>query len=234
MCILADATGSILTYDALCRSRSSLNRSDSHYGSHGSDLDRDDKSTKFDGSTHTLIDNEGDNVTLADNNPAVELRHSNSSPEKTTSHSDNDSVKIQRAKSECVGTKQKLHKVDSGGVEFRHPSDSRQSSIKLHVTPSVESSYDSTFRRTSTGSQYETLKFDFEVGDFFMLGSPLGLVLSYRRMFAGDNKTSKWVECTFGLTAILIFFLVDFIFPIIISFFRTNCCSLVTVLKHNA
>lgn len=196
VCILADATGSILTYDALCRSRSLLH-SDSHYGSHSSDLDKDNRSTKFDGSTHTLIEDEGDNVTLLENKDIV-YRHSNSSPEKTSANEDRGS--LQRAMSEYTPhNKPALHKVDSVPIEHRHPPDPRQSTIKLHVTPSVESSYDSTYRRTSTGSQYEALKFEFEVSDFFMLGSPLGLVLSYRRMFAGDHKTSKPFHQILGL-----------------------------------
>lgn len=187
MCILADATGSILTYDALCRSRSSLLHSDSHLGSHSSDLDKDEKISKFDGSTHTLIENEDDNVTLAEST-SVEYRHSHSAPEKSEkSNGETDSIKIQRAISDNVGqVKPALRKIDSV------PVDTRPSSVKLHVTPSVESSVDSTHRRTSTGSQYECLKFDFEVADFFMLGSPLGLVLSYRRMFAGEQKTSNF------------------------------------------
>lgn len=166
-----------------------LHRSESQYGSHSSDIDKDSRSVKLDGSTHTLLDNEGDNVTLLENKEVV-YRHSKSSPEK--SRPDEDRGSLQRAMSEYTPhSKPALHKVDSVPVEYRHPTDTRQSSIKLHVTPSVESSYDSTYRRTSTGSQYEALKFEFEVSDFFMLGSPLGLVLSYRRMFAGDHRTSK-------------------------------------------
>lgn len=200
VCILADATGSILTYDALCRSRSLLHRSDSHYGSHSSDLDKDEKVSKFEGSSQTLQDNEGDNVTLSESksvteSKTVEYRHSRSSPEKThKSQDDTESVKIQRATSECTGHyKPALHKHDSAPLDYRFQPDisGRPGSVKLQITPSIESSYDSSARRTSTGSQYESLKFDFEVGDFFMLGSPLGLVLSYRRMFAGDHKTSE-------------------------------------------
>ncbi|XP_070572390.1 membrane-associated phosphatidylinositol transfer protein 2-like isoform X2 [Ptychodera flava] len=49
-------------------------------------------------------------------------------------------------------------------------------------------------RRTSTASQYppdnHLLRFDFEVSDFFMFGSPLALVLAYRKMLHSDDRTS--------------------------------------------
>lgn len=46
-------------------------------------------------------------------------------------------------------------------------------------------------RRTSTGSQSDLGKFEFEVTDFFMFGSPLALVLAYRRFCRGVEKTRK-------------------------------------------
>lgn len=46
-------------------------------------------------------------------------------------------------------------------------------------------------RRTSTGSQSDLGKFEFEVTDFFMFGSPLALVLAYRRFSKGTEKIRK-------------------------------------------
>ena len=49
-----------------------------------------------------------------------------------------------------------------------------------------------TSRRTSTNSQGELAKLEFEVTDFFMFGSPLALVLAYRKLFYGNEKISKY------------------------------------------
>ena len=46
-------------------------------------------------------------------------------------------------------------------------------------------------RRTSTGSQADCGKFEFEVTDFFMFGSPLGLVLAHRKCLHGEDRTRK-------------------------------------------
>jgi hypothetical protein len=45
-------------------------------------------------------------------------------------------------------------------------------------------------RRTSTGSQ-EGGKFEFEVTDFFMFGSPLGLVLAHRKACHASGRTGE-------------------------------------------
>lgn len=52
-------------------------------------------------------------------------------------------------------------------------------------------------RRTSQGSNFEGtyLKLDFDISDFFILGSPLGLVLAYRRMISGEDRTGNLSLC---------------------------------------
>ena len=49
----------------------------------------------------------------------------------------------------------------------------------------------SSSRRTSTGSTCELGKLDFDVTDLFMFGSPLPLVLAYRKTCQQDDKTSE-------------------------------------------
>lgn len=200
VCILADATGSILTYDALCRSRSLLSRSGSRHGSHSSDLNVDPGTPM--GSTHTLCENEKETAGTEQDNTVV-LRHKQSvkSDDKKSGSVQTDSktnsvgvilettknslgkpeTSEQQKQTDSEVIKTTARKTDSVPVELR------QNSVRLHVTQSVEGSSEQV-RRTSGGSQYETLKFDFEVADFFMLGSPLGLVLAYRKMFAGEKS----------------------------------------------
>ena len=35
-------------------------------------------------------------------------------------------------------------------------------------------------------------KLDFDVSDFFMFGSPLSMVLAYRKVMSAEDKSSKW------------------------------------------
>ncbi|XP_053375025.1 protein retinal degeneration B-like isoform X3 [Mercenaria mercenaria] len=204
VCILADATGSVLTYDALTRSRSLLGRSESHHGSHSSDLNQDFDLSASMGSTHTLCENEKD-TTIKEQDDTVILRHKppaksdtlKSEGVQTDSKSVVESSKSgkseisdkQNKSSEQEVTKPTVRKMDSVPIESRH------NSVRLQVTRSVEAPCD-LVRRTSGGSQYESLKFEFEVADFFMLGSPLGLVLAYRKMFAGEKSgTPQRPDC---------------------------------------
>ncbi|RZC38452.1 retinal degeneration B, partial [Asbolus verrucosus] len=45
-------------------------------------------------------------------------------------------------------------------------------------------------RSSSTSEQSNQMKFDFDITDFFMFGSPLALVLAYRKIAATDDKSS--------------------------------------------
>ncbi|XP_076263384.1 retinal degeneration B isoform X6 [Rhynchophorus ferrugineus] len=46
-------------------------------------------------------------------------------------------------------------------------------------------------RRSSSTSDYSQVKLEFEVSDFFMFGSPLALVLAYRKIAAPDEKSGN-------------------------------------------
>ncbi|XP_034182349.2 retinal degeneration B isoform X1 [Osmia lignaria lignaria] len=68
--------------------------------------------------------------------------------------------------------------LDNQGVE-NNPEDGR------HLTaPSPR-------RKSSSISDVSHCKLDFEVGEFFMFGSPLALVLAYRKVSSGSDKTSN-------------------------------------------
>lgn len=208
MCILADATGSILTYDALTRNRSLLSHSGSHRDSRSSDLNEDFNSTT--GSTHTLCENvvpskDGDDHVFE--HPTDQLKHDLTiDMNKKESSASESKIKVDTDKPEAtdnskVEFRDKKHEHEQVKVSVSKadakPTDPHHAKVKLHVTSSVETSFDAA-RRTSGGSQYESLKFEFEVADFFMLGSPLGLVLAYRKMFAGENKTSNTITNLFN------------------------------------
>ncbi|KAK3083813.1 hypothetical protein FSP39_003585 [Pinctada imbricata] len=82
---------------------------------------------------------------------------------------------------------QQLSKSDIVSSEYKLR---RQHSHRHSAYLSVGDHGQESCRRTSTGSYFDGnyMKFDFEVTDFFMLGSPLGLILAYRRIFSGEDK----------------------------------------------
>ncbi|KAL3276186.1 hypothetical protein HHI36_020904 [Cryptolaemus montrouzieri] len=51
-------------------------------------------------------------------------------------------------------------------------------------------------RSSSTSEASGNAKFDFEVSDFFMFGSPLALVLAYRKLSTSEDKTSNLTRPT--------------------------------------
>lgn len=60
-------------------------------------------------------------------------------------------------------------------------------------------------RRTSVESQCESGRFDFEISDFFMMESPLSLVLAYRKMCSVDDAC-KFYLVLFRLVGVIITF----------------------------
>lgn len=47
-------------------------------------------------------------------------------------------------------------------------------------------------RSSSTSDPSNQVKFEFEVSDFFMFGTPLAIVLAYRKISSTDDKNSKF------------------------------------------
>ena len=174
MCILADATGSIMTYDALCRFKTCLSRTGSNTGSHSSL-------------------NETDTLRMSDSS-------------KTLCQSDPDLKKSTNELEQAEEKAQSKSDIVSSECILRNPS-ARQNSVRLQVTPSVEDAQSPRGRRTSNESQFDLLKFDFEVVDFFMLGSPLGLILAYRRLCSGEDKSGIR---SFGVSLKMIFLSITF------------------------
>lgn len=75
-----------------------------------------------------------------------------------------------------------------------HPNgDSRGTLVDSHPSASAADPSSSSFSaderlsNESTSSTVTTGLLDFEVSDFFMLGSPMGLVLAYRRLLDRSN-----------------------------------------------
>lgn len=61
----------------------------------------------------------------------------------------------------------------------------------VHINETGHLTAPSPRRRSSSTSEQSQMKLDFDVTDFFMFGSPLALVLAYRKISSQDDKSSK-------------------------------------------
>lgn len=173
MCILADATGSVLAYDALCHCRPQSYRESSKYGSHGSldNIETLENSAK----TQSLHKDRSSSHSVK----AATRQLSRSNPDLSNLPVDclgDDLSEKQLSKSDIVSSEYKLKRQSSA--------DRGQARLQVHEKKSE------LCRRTSYGSHYDgsSSKFSFEVSDCFFFGSPLGLILAYRRMNCGDDS----------------------------------------------
>lgn len=183
---MADAVGSLLAYDALTSFCSSFTRAGSHYGSHES------VESSAIGAEPTacspVLDSRARELSLSDpslvpNTPSGSL----STPKRP-----------ERSKSEIVppdssdvyqSCREELTSMVSSTLSSRYSS--RHNSG--HLSASAENKEKDVSRRTSSGSHYDSgmAKFDFDVTDFFMCGTPLGMVLAYRKLHRGDDTICK-------------------------------------------
>lgn len=166
VCLIGDSVGSILGYDALCKNNPYLfSRSGSRYGSHGSLADVE----------HTESDSERPPVCKKTNLETIK-QVSVSNPDLTTIGVEED------------GKSTRDDKPNATSPEIPEPASGWRRS---HGNPHVRHASCPNSRRTSTGSNSETGKFEFEVTDFFMLGSPLALIMAYRKTCLCEDKSSK-------------------------------------------
>ncbi|CAG2188840.1 PITPNM [Mytilus edulis] len=170
VCLIADSTSSVLAYDALCQNPSCM-RYLSTYDSREA-LPEVDSTTSF-RRERSKTESSG-----AKTNIDTTRQLSHSDPDLTLN---SPNVNNQCSKSDIVSIDYKMKRTCSTRDPPNHPS--HQSYLNVNEKdPS---------RRTSTGSNFEGtyLKFDFDVSDMFILGSPLGLVLAYRRMYCGEDRS---------------------------------------------
>lgn len=166
VCILADSAGSLLAYDAMSRMHSPYLQSSAHYGSHESiDEIAADESTMLkptDLNSHDLSRSDPDLPVTSD--PHVERRK-----------------RTERSRSEVSSPK---------SADLSRSDSSRPRSARLSASFSDQTGHS---RRTSSGSNYDGgfAQFDFDVSELFMFGSPLGLVLAYRKVVHGNGPAAK-------------------------------------------
>ncbi len=163
MCLIGDSIGSILGYDALCKHNPYLNTRPNSRYGSHASLNEDIQ--------------ECDN--LQNETPTT----TNLDPVKPVSLSNPDLSNVENGEASTCGSLPNTIKIDGidGDTGRKHaPTMSRHASC-----PSS--------RRTSTGSQSDVGRLEFEVTDFFMFGSPLGMVLAYRKLCLSQGKHRKWM-----------------------------------------
>ena len=169
ICLLADSTGSLLSYDALTRMHSPFLRGGSHYGSRDSVDEIPEETPKPTGAgslnsnTRNLSHSDPD-LEKSDHAPRIEHR-----------------PRTERSRSEVSPPK---------SSDFGCSDSGRQTSYRNCARLSASFSDRGPSRRTSSGSNFDGgfAQFDFDVSELFMFGSPLALVLAYRKVFSGEDK----------------------------------------------
>lgn len=180
VCLLADATGSLLAYDALT-SGSSFMRGGSRYGSHES---VDSSAICVEPSQRSSsMNSHKRELSLSD--PTI---NQNLTAPKRAERSKSEIAQPEAGEIFHPSGKEELTASNSGPGSSRHSS--RHNSG--HLCTSGEGKDKDGSRRTSSGSHYDggMAKFDFDVSDFFMCGAPLGIVLAFRKLHRLDEMTS--------------------------------------------
>ena len=185
MCLLADATGSLLAYDALAQSSSF--RDGSRYGSHESVESSAIGAEQCSGSGAHKTFSFSRELSVSD--PSLinaTVTSSNLNPPGRSERS-----RSEVASPDCAEVHSASRDEQSPGWGVSGGSHSQYHSQRL--LSGSDERQERVNRRTSSGSHYEggLPRFDFDVSDFFMCGAPLGLVLAYRKTRRGDNLASK-------------------------------------------
>ena len=172
ICVIGDSIGSLIGFDALCRSGHSCS---SQFGSETSIPDLSDAQKTPEPSQNTKP------ILTPRQNPLISISDGsgNEDTEDIPGSKSNQKSKTLPAKTGTSAVVRPYLK------SFSHPSDPNDESAthRLLTAPLPR-------RRSSCSSDQSCChRFDFEVTDFFMFGSPLGLVLTFRKMLTIDEKT---------------------------------------------
>lgn len=175
VCVIGDSIGSIVGFDALCRSSHSCG---SQYGSDASIPDLSDPQKAGEPSTgqHTKP------ILTPRQNPLISISDGSGNEDSEESNKSHQKSKTLPSKPNTSSIGRPYLKSHS------HPGDPSDESTchRLLTAPLPR-------RRSSCSSDQSCChRFEFEVNDFFMFGSPLGLVLTFRKMLTIDDKSCKY------------------------------------------
>ena len=210
VCMIGDSVGSILAYDSLCKNNPFLNsRNSSRYGSHSSLNETEDSETDSQQTfKKTVVELEPHHVSKKTNLetirqvsfsnpdiPNVECNDVDGPGEQNTSSNQTPAPTQSAAPSKPLARQNDTQGSQRSTAGGEHSASESHSNVRRtgsgHHHNVVRHTSSSSSRRTSTGSNCEVGKLDFDVTDLFMFGSPLPLVLAYRKTCQQDDKSSE-------------------------------------------
>ncbi|KAH9393496.1 Membrane-associated phosphatidylinositol transfer protein 2 [Tyrophagus putrescentiae] len=169
--LIGDSVGAILGFDALCHGTSSQAAA---YGSELSIQETADTKLPLQASNPII------SITDSLNSLPVESETSQgASPDQMNALCKSRTLPTASTVKGCTYTKQQVY-----CKSLSHPGDvihSEPSTNRLLISTAIR-------RRSSGSSDLSSAKLEFEVNDFFMFGSMLGIVLTYRKMLSLDDK----------------------------------------------
>ena len=205
--MIGDSVGSILAYDSLCKNNPFLySRNSSRYGSHSSLNETEDSETDTQlASKKTVNEPEPHHVSKKTNletirqvsfsNPDIPNVECNDTEGTVRNNAASNHTQAQAKPLTRQSDSKGSQRSNSGGEHSAQTTSESHGSVRRtgsgHHHNLVHHTSSSSSRRTSTGSNSEIGKLDFEVTDLFMFGSPLPLVLAYRKTCQQDDKSSK-------------------------------------------
>ncbi|XP_076344495.1 protein retinal degeneration B-like isoform X3 [Tachypleus tridentatus] len=165
--VIGDSMGAVLLYDALCRT-SQLN---SRYGSEGSITEVE------------LTNQQSADIKNRPQSPSYMSRPNPliSSSNRSGDGNGEDTSDVSRSVRPGIRTYRK---------SYSHPKDA---DLTNYDTASYTRLLSAPIPRRSSSTssdQSSQHKLDFEVSDFFMFGSPLGMIMAYRKMMSFDEKNT--------------------------------------------
>lgn len=187
--LIGDSIGSVIAYDALCRSQINT----SHCGSENSVNDMPENS----GNNSRPKSISPANLGPLNRNPLIAISDDGSGIEDVDEDGSLSAIKranspINRASSPFTSgqahqnsiRKNRLTKAP-GHRSLAENEDNLHLCLKILSVPAS--------RRRSSGSSDQSMstKFDFDISDFFMFGSPLSLILTFRKMLYLDDKNGN-------------------------------------------
>lgn len=167
--LLGDSVGAILGFDALCHGTSQAN-------AYGSELSIHETPEGGKSMQHS-----NPIISITDSVNSLNL-DSETSPEQMNALCKSRTLPTSSSAKSSQPTKPQVY-----CKSLSHPGDSGSSgdvSNRLLISTAIR-------RRSSGSSDLASVKLEFEVNDFFMCGSLLGIVLTYRKMLSLDDKTCK-------------------------------------------
>lgn len=187
--LIGDSIGSLMAFDALCRASHSCT---SQYGSESSIPDMPEHHHVQNKTAEMSTQPPHSKTTISNRqNPLISISDGSGNSGEDADDNVKDASCESKHAIRCNRQNSAHHK--SVRKPPTHPNDPTPgteecipSCHRLLIAPAS--------RRRSSGSSDQSCshKFEFDVYDFFMFGSPLGLVLTFRKMLSFDDKTCEF------------------------------------------